>query len=408
LIGCLGAVLPAILSNFYRTAVILGLYDIYKPKGAAIILLSICLGLGLVIILYSGIAYFFMFLRPGRIKLVIFIFTTTIFTFAWRILFNKLIEIKPKHLLFLGNEPIFRDISKLIQSNYGQYYTIGGHWHRQSHNPTLPNLAKYIEDHNIDTIVYSVHSEVAKKITNDLITMRFSNINVIDVYNFYQQLTRKYPVYFLNDFWLLVNVQKEIFFPTIRSKMKRAFDIGFVLLLLSMTWPILLICALAIKLDNKGPAFFIQERLGENEVPFQLYKFRTMVVNAEALSGPVWSTSNDPRITRVGKILRKMRLDELPQFFNVLRGDMSIVGPRPIRKHFADMLVQEVPYYRLRFMAKPGLTGWAQVNYDYARSNEGQSEKLQYDLFYLVHQSIWLDFLILFKTVQVVVWGKGT
>jgi lipopolysaccharide/colanic/teichoic acid biosynthesis glycosyltransferase len=132
-----------------------------------------------------------------------------------------------------------------------------------------------------------------------------------------------------------------------------------------------------------------------------------MIHHAEALTGPVWSDAKDPRITRVGRVLRKLRLDELPQLFNVLKGDISVVGPRPIRKFFADKLAQEVPYYRLRFLAKPGLTGWAQVNHDYAGSTAGQAEKLQYDLYYLVHQSFWLDLFILFKTIKVMVWGKG-
>ena len=387
---------------------VLDLYEISKPRGSTMTLLSICLGLGIVIILYSALAYYFILLRPGKINLVILILMMIIFTLAWRMLFKKLIKIKPQRLLFVGNTPIFEDIQQVIQSNYGQYYTIEGHWHSHSHNPTLPNLFNFIKDNDIDTIVYSVHSTVAKQITNDLITIRFSKKNIIDAYNFYQQVTRKYPVYFLDDFWLLVNAQRQNFFPAIGGKVKRAFDVLLVLLLLFVAWPLLLISALAIKLDSAGPVLFTQERLGQNEVPFRLYKFRTMKNNAEALTGPKWSTADDPRITRMGKVLRKMRLDELPQFFNVLKGDMSIVGPRPIRKYFADILVQEVPYYRLRFLAKPGLTGWAQVNYDCAGSNEGQSEKLQYDLFYLVHQSIWLDLLILFKTVQVVVWGKGT
>ncbi len=202
--------------------------------------------------------------------------------------------------------------------------------------------------------------------------------------------------------------KKKIFFPGPTENLKRSSDILFALIFLPLALPLLLISALAVKLNSRGPVFFIQERLGLNEVPFQLYKFRTMVNNAEALTGPKWSTADDPRITRVGRVLRKTRLDELPQLFNVLKGDMSVVGPRPIRKHFADILAQEVPYYRLRFLAKPGLTGWAQVSYDYAGSNEGQSKKLQYDLFYLVHQSMRLDLLILFKTIKTMVWGKGT
>jgi exopolysaccharide biosynthesis polyprenyl glycosylphosphotransferase len=398
-------IIPAItMSVFY----ILGLYDLSKPKFSGIILLSICIGLWIVMIFYSSLSYFIILLRPGKINLILFMLIIVVFTFAWRLLYNKLINIKPQRLLFVGKEPIIIDIQKIIQSHYCIYYAIEGHWHSHSHNPTLPNLLNFIEEHHIDTIVYSVHSEVAKQISNDLITIQFGNTNIMNAYTFYQQLTRKYPVYFLDDFWLLVNAQREIFFPAIASRIKRAFDILFVLLLLPPALAVLLMSALAIKLDSAGPSLFIQERLGQNEKPFRLYKLRTMIDHAEAPTGPQWSGANDPRITRVGKLLRKLRLDELPQLFNVLKGDMGVVGPRPIRKYFADILAQEVPYYRLRFLAKPGLTGWAQVNCGYAGSNEGQSEKLQYDLFYLVHQSMRLDLLILLQTIKVMVWGKGT
>ena len=387
---------------------ILDLYDLSKPKGYSIILLSISLGLCLVIIIYSALAYFIILLRPGKINLVSFIIVPVFLTFVWRILYKKSIKIKPQRLLFIGNESIIGDILNLIRSKYSQYYTIAGHWHSRSHNPTLPNLSDFVKDHEIDTIVYAVHSKVVKEISDDLITMRFSHKHILDAYNFYQHLTRKYPVYLLDSFGLLANTQREIFFPGITNRMKRAFDIMFALLLLPLALPLLLLAALAIKLESRHPIFFIQERLGQNEVVFQLYKLRTMVPDAEELNGPQWSSVDDPRITRIGRILRKLRLDELPQLFNVLKGEMTVVGPRPIRRHFADILANEVPYYRLRFLVKPGLTGWAQVNHDYAGSREGQSEKLQYDLFYLVHQSIWLDFLILFKTFKVMAWGKGT
>jgi exopolysaccharide biosynthesis polyprenyl glycosylphosphotransferase len=387
---------------------ILDLYDLSKPKEPAIILLSISLGLAVVITLYSALAYFVILLRPGKINLVLFILLTINSTFAWRISYKKLIKIKPERLLFIGNEQIYEEMRQVIQSKYGQYYTIEGHWHSHSHNPTLPDLFNFIEDHNIDTIVYSVHSKVAKQISNDLITIQFSPKKIVDAYNFYQYLTGKYPVFFLDEFWLLINTHREIFFPAIAAKMKRVFDILFAMVILTPASPVLLIVALAIKLDSAGPVFFTQERLGQNEVPFQLFKFRTMIHNAERLTGPEWSAAEDPRITRVGRILRKLRLDELPQCLNILKGEMGLVGPRPIRQHFADLLSKEIPFYRLRFLAKPGLTGWAQVNHDYAGSKEGQSKKLQYDLFYLVHQSIRLDLYIIFKTVQVVVWGRGT
>jgi lipopolysaccharide/colanic/teichoic acid biosynthesis glycosyltransferase len=144
-----------------------------------------------------------------------------------------------------------------------------------------------------------------------------------------------------------------------------------------------------------------------NEIPFTLVKFRTMVEDAEAASGPRWASREDPRITRIGRILRKTRLDEIPQLFNVLKGEMSFVGPRPIRKYFADLLAEKSPYYRLRFTAKPGLTGWAQSTGDYAGSMEGQLIKLEYDLFYILNRSMFMDLFIILKTFQTVLFRRG-
>jgi lipopolysaccharide/colanic/teichoic acid biosynthesis glycosyltransferase len=191
------------------------------------------------------------------------------------------------------------------------------------------------------------------------------------------------------------------------SLSRRAFDIAFVIVLLPLSLPAFLVIALAVKLDEGGPVFFVQERLGLDEVPFCLVKFRTMAVKAEEATGPRWAQADDPRITRVGRVLRKLRLDELPQLFNILKGDMSLIGPRPIRKYFADQLAQEIPGYRCRFLVKPGLTGWAQVNHDYAGSKEGQREKFRYEMFYLLHKSFRMDLLILLLTVKVMIKAKG-
>ncbi|MBM4145950.1 MAG: exopolysaccharide biosynthesis polyprenyl glycosylphosphotransferase [Nitrospira sp.] len=171
--------------------------------------------------------------------------------------------------------------------------------------------------------------------------------------------------------------------------------------------PIMMLCALAIRLSSRGPVFFRQERLGKDEKPFVLFKFRSMIDNAERETGPKWAAENDPRITVIGKFLRKTRLDELPQLFNVLKGDMSFVGPRPIRKYFADILAQDIPHYSLRFTVNPGITGWAQVCGDYAGSMEGQREKFEFDLYYIEHQSIQLDFLIIIKTIKTVLSQRG-
>ncbi|MEM4260738.1 MAG: exopolysaccharide biosynthesis polyprenyl glycosylphosphotransferase [Candidatus Woesearchaeota archaeon] len=195
--------------------------------------------------------------------------------------------------------------------------------------------------------------------------------------------------------------------PSIYSKLKFVLDIFIALLGLILSLPLMLFSAFAIKISSKGPVFFKQERLGLNKVPFTLIKFRTMIDNAEKDTGPKWASKNDPRITKVGKFLRKTRLDELPQLFNVLKGDMSFVGPRPIRQHFADLLSKEIPNYNLRFSVKPGITGWAQVMGDYAGSVEKQKDKFEYDLYYILNKSIWLDLFIIFKTIRTVLLFKG-
>jgi exopolysaccharide biosynthesis polyprenyl glycosylphosphotransferase len=188
---------------------------------------------------------------------------------------------------------------------------------------------------------------------------------------------------------------------------KRALDVGLSSAALVLCFVPMAIIALMIKLESSGPVCIVQERLGYRRRPFACIKFRTMAHNAEMKTGPVWASRGDPRVTRVGAFLRRTRLDELPQFLNVLRGEMSLVGPRPIRAYFADLLAKEVPFYDLRFAVRPGLTGWAQVYATYAASTEDQEKKFRYDLFYLENCSLLLDSYILLKTIRVVVKGGG-
>ena len=195
--------------------------------------------------------------------------------------------------------------------------------------------------------------------------------------------------------------------PPWEKNVKRLMDIGVSLFMLVVFSPLLLLIALAIKWDSRGPVLYIQERLGYRGRKFKLWKFRSMVSDAEKESGPVWADINDHRITRVGSILRKLRLDELPQMFNILKGDMSLVGPRPERDFFVDQLKKKIPYYQLRLKVKPGLTGWAQIKHNYDRSLEDVREKLKYDLYYIENMSLKMDFKILIATVFVVLEQKG-
>ncbi|MCL4157794.1 UNVERIFIED_CONTAM: hypothetical protein GTU68_026167 [Idotea baltica] len=179
-------------------------------------------------------------------------------------------------------------------------------------------------------------------------------------------------------------------------------------MMLLVLWPFMIATAIAVKLTSPGPALFSQERVGRDGVPFTLFKFRSMYVDAESRTGPVWAQEDDPRVTPAGRFIRKTRLDELPQLFNVLGGSMSLVGPRPEREVFVEELSQTIPYFRQRQIVKPGLTGWAQINYPYGNTVEDALQKLQYDLFYIKYQSLLFDLSILFNTTKTILLRKGT
>jgi exopolysaccharide biosynthesis polyprenyl glycosylphosphotransferase len=174
-----------------------------------------------------------------------------------------------------------------------------------------------------------------------------------------------------------------------------------------LTSPLMFITSFAVRLSSRGPVLYRQRRVGLDGRPFTLYKFRSMYVDAEARTGAVWATKDDPRITPVGKWLRRLRLDELPQFWNVIRGDMTIVGPRPERPEFVELLAQQIPYYRQRLAVKPGITGWAQINHKYGDTQLDAMIKLEYDLYYIKHIAPALDFYIIFHTIKVMLLSRG-
>jgi exopolysaccharide biosynthesis polyprenyl glycosylphosphotransferase len=224
-------------------------------------------------------------------------------------------------------------------------------------------------------------------------------------HDFYEHVLGKIPITDLHPGWIVLSEgfsrSRFIFF------LKRVIDIVVSLLGLVLSAPIALIAAIAIKLDSAGPILYSQERVGQNERVFKLYKFRSMSIDAESDSGPVWAAKDDPRITRVGKVLRKLRIDEIPQMVNVLMGEMSFVGPRPERPYFVAKLKETIPFYHLRFTLKPGITGWAQISYAYGDSEEDAVEKLQYDLYYVKNISSLFDLQIIFETLKTVLLRRG-
>jgi sugar transferase (PEP-CTERM system associated) len=239
----------------------------------------------------------------------------------------------------------------------------------------------------------------------ELLQCRLRGINVEEWPTFYEKQTGKILVTNLRPSWLIFS---DGFVKTNATRMvKRAFDLGLALAGLALSLPVMALVACAVKLDSKGPVLFRQQRVGENGRIFVLNKFRSMTVDAER-NGAVWAVAEDPRVTRVGRWIRHTRLDELPQFWNVLVGDMSFVGPRPERPEFVGTLQQQIPFYMGRHSVKPGITGWAQVRHHYAASVEDSLEKLQYDLYYIKNLSPLLDLVILLSTLQVVLFARGS
>jgi sugar transferase (PEP-CTERM system associated) len=239
----------------------------------------------------------------------------------------------------------------------------------------------------------------------ELLACRLAGLEVLQAITFCERVLKKIPIELVkpSDLVFSDGFQR----PRLLIWARRLVSLATSVALFIVALPILLIAAIAIKLDSPGPILYSQERVGAHGRTFRMHKFRTMRTDAEAGGGAIWAQQNDPRVTRVGRWLRRFRVDELPQIFNVIRGEMNVVGPRPERPEFVAGLRRQIPYYDLRALVPPGITGWAQIRYPYAASLEEAREKLQYDLFYVKHLSVALDLIILFHTAKTVIFGKG-
>ncbi|MDB9338392.1 sugar transferase [Nodularia spumigena] len=251
-----------------------------------------------------------------------------------------------------------------------------------------------------------VATELSDEQTQELIQLRLSGVSIYKIPDICETLWYKLPSSLLQMNWLAFGNGFNLAADSISQKTKRLTDIILAWLLLLFLSPLMLVAAIAIKLNSRGPVFYTQMRTGWEGKPFRVYKFRSMYQDAEK-RGAQWAGKQDPRITKVGRLLRLTRIDELPQILNVLRGEMSLIGPRPERPEFDVKLREEIPYYDLRYVVKPGITGWAQVMYPYGSSVEDAYEKLAYDLYYIKNYSLALDLAIFFKTIRVVLLGKG-
>ncbi len=268
------------------------------------------------------------------------------------------------------------------------------------------DLLSLVKEKDVSEIILAITHTVHSELIRAIMDCQEQGVQITLMPLLYEEITGRVPVEHVGDDWSLVLPLDHAAIGSFWPFFKRTLDIiisGLGLIMLAPLFPIL---ALAIYVDSPGPIFYPQERVGKGGRPVRLFKFRSMIPRAEA-SGAVWAEENDPRVTRVGRLLRRAMMDELPQLINVLRGEMSIVGPRPERPIFAHQLADQIPFYRARHAVKPGMAGWALVNYGYSSSVRDALVKLQYDLYYIKHQSIYLDLLILAKTIGAMISFKG-
>ncbi len=270
----------------------------------------------------------------------------------------------------------------------------------------IPNLAAHVVDNGASEVVLALEERRNALPLKDLLRVKTTGVTVSEISSFLERETGRIDLNSVNPSWLIFS-DGFASGRMLSSAFKRAFDVAASLLLLILTLPVILITALAIKLESKGPAFYRQRRVGLYNEGFDIIKLRSMRQDAEVAGKAVWAEKDDPRITRIGRFIRKVRIDELPQTWTVLKGEMSFVGPRPERPQFVEQLEQQLPYYAERHMVKPGITGWAQINYPYGASIEDSRHKLEYDLYYAKNYSPFLDLLILLQTLRVVIWPAG-
>ncbi len=397
-----------------------GLYDLATSKNDVEFYNKILRNL----LINFGLAAAFFYLLPDRLfdikpRAVFFIFmgTSLVLFSLWRYWYNELVQ-RPtllKNVLVIGMkdeakeliEEIIRKpqlgyrISAIIHDGFRKDYNFPGVTMHES----SVNLKKLLRQQNISTVVTSLDPRGDPSLVQNLYESLALKLQFFDLPTFYEKLTGKIPVTTIGHIWFLENLAESE--KTLYEILKRLLDMLGALLGLVFSLPLAPLLALLIKLESPGPVFFRQTRVGLLGKNFAAIKFRTMILGAEKEGQPQWAQKNDPRVTRIGKILRKLRLDEIPQLLNILRGEMSFIGPRPERPEFVQNLQTLIPFYNERHLVKPGLTGWAQINFQYGASTGDALKKLQYDLFYIKNRSLPLDIGILLKTINIILTGRG-
>ncbi len=361
---------------------------------------------------------FFFAGRPSGLLALTALLAGT-FAYVWRFVFGVLLSSFPeqqKKLVIVGAGKSGMALYEIVKDNPA--YSVVGfidddvRKHGAAHAPMILGgssvLSEIVAKNQADEVVVAIRhlNQPAEDLLKSILDCKLQGVDVRSMPSLYEGVAGKIPVKHTNDAWFInatiSGVRKNIYNLTIKRWLDILFSLTGLLCFAALFLPI---CA-AIKLDSPGPVFYRQKRVGLKGRRFELIKFRSMRTDAEA-HGAVWACERDPRVTKIGALIRKLRIDEIPQIWNVLKGDMSFVGPRPERPEFVETLQEKVPYYAVRHCVKPGITGWAQVRYPYGASEEDALEKLQYDLYYIKNLSPFLDCHILLRTVKVVLFGKG-
>lgn len=339
----------------------------------------------------------------------------------WRFLYSIVLKrgLFNQKIILLGSGQVAMNIKQEIVVRKDCGYTLALEVPESIYDVNLvnPGNVPIICQNNFEGLCGMAHAMEITKIVvgfkekrhifpiRELLKCRVEGIDVIDGNDFYENLTGKLTVEALNPSWLIFG--GGFHKGRIRRFLKRSVDLLLAVVMLILNLPIIIITASLIKIDSPGPVIFSQERVGEKGRTYRIHKFRSMIADAEKKSGPVWAQDKDDRVTRVGKFIRSWRIDEIPQLWNVLKGEMSFVGPRPEREFFVKKLEEKIPYYSMRHTVKPGITGWAQVCYGYGASVEDAVEKLNYDLFYIKNMTTLMDLMIVLRTIKIVLFGMG-
>jgi sugar transferase (PEP-CTERM system associated) len=393
------------------------LYDLTVVRSSREVFIRLLQSVGSALILVA-LLYFalpWLVVADGAFLPAAAIFLTGIL--AWRLAFNRIFTVRSfgERILIIGTDVTAQTIARQVLAQQDFAYEIVGFIDDDARrigesvvNPrivgTPADIERLVADRAIDRIFVGMSDRRGRLPVRELLRAKLRGVRVEDVNTVYERLTGKLLVEDLRPSWLIFS--DDFRASRLTRQSKRIFDTLLALAGLVLASPFLILTAIAVWLDSGLPILYRQERVGENGRVFTLNKFRSMRQDAEQ-GTPVWACTEDERVTRVGRFIRKTRLDELPQLWNVLRGDMSFVGPRPERPFFVEQLAAQVPFYEQRHAVKPGITGWAQVKYRYGASLADSLEKLRYDLYYVKHLSLLFDLTILFDTVKVVLFAKG-